>query len=452
MLKLPGHKMRELKHLEDAEYISEVDAAAIRGAHRHAHVILFTIAAFFVAFLIWASQAEVESVTRGQGKVVPSSNIQTIQNLEGGILSEVLVTEGDIVDKNQTLIRVDNKTAEADFKDLQQRSYRLQAEIARLEAEVNGDNIVSFPEDVVTNASDVVERERQLFLRKKNQFQSNVNILQNQIDQKTQELRSIRSNASSIQSTLELAREELEINRPLADQGLVPRTDFLRLQREVNDLESQLSTAKLQIPVAQGAISEARGRLEESEQARIAESQQILNEKQAELSSVSQMTTAREDRVTRTELRSPVRGEIQEIMVNTIGGVIKPGEDLISIVPIDDNLVIEADIRPQDVSHIHVDQDAVIKITAYDFTTWGGLNGKVRNISADTFENEKGERFYRVRIETEKNYIGDGVEIKKDIIPGMVAQVDILSSEKKSILTYILKPFLRAKQNAMREY
>lgn len=446
-------KVRQLKHLEDAEYISEIDAAALRGAHRFANAILFTILALFVVFVFWAGLAKVETLVMGRGKVVPSSNVQTIQNLEGGILSGILVNEGDIVEKGQVVLKIDNSMAEADFRDTQNKYYQTMSEVARLTAEANGESAVKFPDDAIKNAPDAVAREQQLFNNRKSQLEASVAVFASQVEQKQQEIRELESRVSSLQSTFDLAKQELDINKPLADQGLVSKTDYLRLQREVNDAESQLSSTRIAIPRARSGLVEVQQRLQEARQTKLSEVQQQLNQKQGDLRSLTELITARQDRVTRTDVKSPVNGQIKEIMVTTIGGVIKPGQDIIAIVPIEDNLVIDTEVLPKDIGDIHVDQEAIIKISAYDFSIYGGLKGTVIQISPDSDENEKGEVFYRVKIKTDKNYVlfKRDPNQKKYIIPGMVAQVGIKSDEKKTILGYLFKPFLRAYSNALTE-
>ena len=248
---------------------------------------------------------------------------------------------------------------------------------------------------------------------------------------------------------MQLANEQLDISKPLAVQRIVPKTEMLQLERQVNDLQGQLDQAKLNVPRAEAALEEAHERIASTYSTFRADALKDLNDRRAELAGLKEAVAAGQDRVRRTEVRSPVRGTIKQINVNTIGGVIQPGQNLMEIVPLDDTLLIEARVRPADIAFIHPGQQATVKITAYDYSIYGGLDGKVEDISADTITNDKGESFYRVRVRTDRNHLGTD---KKPlaIIPGMTAQIDVLTGHK-TVLDYILKPILKARDEALKE-
>ena len=422
------------------------------GSRVFGHLLLAAIAIFVVSFIAWASMATLDEVTRGEGRVIPSSKIQVIQNLEGGIVAEILVNEGAVVDKGQVLLRIENTAAEANFGELQQRRLSALAAIARLQAEQDATEgtLPVFSDDLTQAAPDLVQAELGLFNVRQQQLHSQIQILEDQVAQRKQEMQELDSKLAGLRSAHGLASQELEITRPLAEQGVVAKVDMLRLEREVLDLRSQIEATNLARPRAESALNEAQRRIAERLVTFRSEAATELSKRQAELASINEALTADTDRVNRTEVRSPVHGTVKEIKVRTVGGVIQPGQDLMEIVPIEDTLLVEAQVRPSDIAFMYPNQKAVIKITAYDFSIYGGLDAVVEQISADSIEDkEKGESFFRVYLRTDKNYLGTA-EDPLPIIPGMTASVDVLTGEK-TVLEYLMKPILRARDSALRE-
>jgi len=428
---------------------TDIDRRVIK---RWAHVLLGAICFAMGAFLVWANFAVLDEVTRGEGRVIPSSQVQVIQNLEGGILAEVLTSEGAIVEKGEVLMRIDNTVAESRLRELRQRYLSDLAAVARLDAEISGANdpsAIKFPDELLNAAPEVAQSETQLFTVRQQQLQSQMAILEDQLDQRKQELAELKAKEGGLRDSYNLANQELQITRPLAAQGVVSQVDLLRLERSVNDIKADINAASLARPRAESAVAEAQKRLEERETTFRTEASQDLSKLKVELVSTQEELNANQDRVTRTEVRSPVRGTIKEIKIRTIGGVIQPGQPLIEVVPIEDTLLVEAQVRPSDIAFIRPKQAAVVKITAYDFSTYGGLDAVVEEISADTIQNEKGEHFFRIRLRTDKNYLGTE-EKPLPIIPGMTATVDILTGHK-TVLEYLLNPIMRARDTALRE-
>lgn len=421
------------------------------GSRIFGHLLLAAVVVFVVAFIAWASMATLDEVTRGEGRVIPSSKIQVIQNLEGGIVAEVLVNEGAVVDKGQVLLRIENTAAEANLGELQQRRRSSLAAVARLQAEASSEEDVPvFPDDLIEVAPDLVKAELSLFEVRQQQLRSQIQILEDQVMQRQQELEELDSKLAGLRSAHGLASEELTITRPLAEQGVVARVELLRLEREVLDLKSQIDATSLAKPRAMSALNEAQRRIEERLVTFRSDAATELAKAQVELKSLTEALTADRDRVQRTEVRSPVHGTVKEIKVRTVGGVIQPGQDLMEIVPIEDTLLVEAQVRPSDIAFMYPNQKAVIKITAYDFSIYGGLDAVVEQISADAIEDkEKGESFFRIYLRTAKNFLGTA-EDPLPIIPGMTASVDVLTGEK-TVLEYLMKPILRARNNALRE-
>jgi adhesin transport system membrane fusion protein len=433
---------------EDLHFMPDVHAAAIRRSGGFASILtIFTLLAVIV-FGVWAHYAVLDEVTRGQGRVVPSSKTQVIQNLEGGILAEIRVREGDIVERGDILVRIDNTAAQANYRDLRTQRYTLLATVARLEAEQEGRDI-ELPPEVRDNAPEVAADQTALFNARRRQLEAQTSVLQAQASQRKQEIAEMASKRKQLERSLQLARDELAITQPLVRNGVLPRIELIRIERQVADLEGELATTKLTIPRLRTAAEEAEQRVQEVVLSHRSEVSNELNETRLELNSVEETLFAGQDRVTRTEVRSPVRGTVKQIKQNTVGGVIRPGEDIIEIVPLDDSLLVEAEIRPRDIAFLRPGQESMIKIAAYDFSIYGGLKAKLENISADTIRNDEGESFYRVYLRTEKNSLTHQGQALP-IIPGMTATVEILTG-KKSVLDYILKPILKARDQALRE-
>ncbi|MGB8274746.1 MAG: HlyD family type I secretion periplasmic adaptor subunit [Alphaproteobacteria bacterium] len=437
------------KSWEDADFMPEIHGASRRGAHRFAHLLLVVIIIFFVSFYLWARQATLDEVTRGDGTVIASGKVQVVQNLEGGIVAAILVHENDTVSKNQVLLRIDNVAAASDYRETRARYLQLSATVARLEAEIAGKNSVAFTQEVLDEVPEVAKREDALFQSRKASLDAEIDILRRQEDQRKQELVELEGRMNKLETSLQLAVQEMQMTEPMVQKGVAPQIDLLRLKRQVNDIKGDAEATRLSIPRARSALAEASRRIGERVQRAKSDNLKDLNDNRATLSVLAANITAQKDKVTRTEVRSPVKGTIKQILVNTIGGVIRPGQDLVEIVPIEETLLVEARIRPSDVGFLRPGLDAMVKVTAYDYGIYGGLKGKLEEISADAITDEKGEKFYRIRLRTDKNYLGTE-EHPLPIISGMTTSVDILTGSK-TVLDYLLKPILKARQRALRE-
>ncbi|MBW2016864.1 MAG: HlyD family type I secretion periplasmic adaptor subunit [Deltaproteobacteria bacterium] len=433
---------------DDLDYMNVVDAALMRRGSRSAYLLSLAVFLLIAAFGIWAHYAVLDEVTRGMGQVIPSQHVQVIQNLEGGILEEIFVQENQIVNKGDVLVRLSNETAASRFRDAFAQSMQHKAAIARLEAEVKG-VVPSFPKEIEKYDPQIIEDQKRIFKARREQLFLELNVLKSQYEQKLQEIAEMVSKKKKLQKTLKLAEEQVAIAKPLVEKQVYPRVDFISLQREVVSLKGDIRTLEISIPRARKEAEE----IKRKQSHRIAEfkskAADEINKRRMELRSLQEAITAGKDKVTRTDVRSPVRGTIKQIHMNTIGGVIRPGETIMEIVPLDDTLLIEAKIRPADIAFIRPRQKAMIKITAYDYSIFGGLEGTVEQISADTIQDERGENFYKVKLRTKTNALTYRGE-KLPIIPGMTAKVEILTG-RKSVLDYLLKPILKAKQNAFRE-
>jgi membrane fusion protein, adhesin transport system len=415
---------------------------------RLTHLFLFVIVACFVVFFAWASWATLEEVTRGEGRVIPSRQTQVVQNLEGGIVAEILVREGEIVEPGHVLMRIDNIRAASDFRERRSRYLAVEAALARLEAEVAGTEL-RFSEEVRVAAPDLVAAETDYFLSRQQALASEIVILTRQREQRQQELDELKTRERQYGESLRFAREELAILAPLAQQRIVSQSEYLQLQRQVNDLSGELEQTRLAIPRIETAIEEAEERIRNARSNFRSDAHREMSMLRAERAGLTEVIIAGEDRVRRTEVRSPVRGTIKELKFNTIGGVIQPGDPILEITPLDDTLLVEARVRPADIAFLRPDLPAMVKITAYDFSIFGGLEGRVEQISADTITDERGESFYRVRVRTNETSLGTP-DHPLEIIPGMTAQIDVITGEK-TVLDYLMKPILKARNEAMRE-
>jgi membrane fusion protein, adhesin transport system len=433
---------------DDLEHMSDTSAAILLETPRGARVVIWIAVLFLGSALAWASWAELDEVTRGAGKVIPTRQVQVVQNLEGGILADILATEGEVVERGQVLLRIDDTRFSASFREGRLHYLALQAKAARLTAEANGTGFQAPPE-LEDEQTDVLERELKLFQSRQLEIETNLLILRQQSAQRRQEVAELKSRRSHLVTSHRLVLQELQMTRPLVKDGAISEVEVLRLERQENELRGELESTDLAIQRAQSRLEEAESKLEEVELHFRNRARVELNEVMAELRKMSESQVALEDRVLRTLVRSPVRGTVKQVLVRTVGGVIQPGMDLVEIVPLEDSLLVEARIRPADIAFLRPGQKAIVKFSAYDFAIYGGLDAEVVHISADTIMDDRDEANYLVRVRTDRSYLGPESE-PLPIIVGMLAEVDILTG-KKTVLEYLLKPVLRATDRALRE-
>ena len=436
------------KNKQDIEFMPEVEGAILEDSPRMARLTVWVVFCLLIVALGWAYFAQLEEVTRGEGKAIPAGKVQTIQNLEGGIVAEIFIREGQIVEKGETLLRLDDTRFMSNKGESEVDRMALSARVERLAAEAEGKPLV-ISEQIISKAPRQAEDELALYQSRQKRLKSEQSVLGEQLRQKQQELAEFKSKQAQYGSSLALIQQELNMSQPLVASGAISPVEILRLRRSAVEMRGSMDATRLAIPRAQAGINEIEQRIEESELAFRAEASKDLNEARTELQKNTASGLAIEDRVSRTIVQSPVRGIIKQMKVNTIGGVVQPGSDLLEIVPLEDNLLIEARIRPQDVAFLHPGQNAMVKFSAYDFTIYGGLKAKLELIGADTITDEKGNSFYLIQVRTDKSHLGS-TKHPLLIIPGMVATVDIITG-KKSVLDYLLKPVLKARSEAMRE-
>ncbi len=437
---------------EDLSFIRDAEAAINDAPSRKSSLFLFVCVALFMSFIGWAYFAQVDEVTRGQGKVIPSSKTQVVQSLEGGIVKTIMVREGDTVKKGQVILRIDDTGFSASLGELNAKYRSLMIQVKRLRSEsVDADAPkVDFGEELRRLAPQAVANEETLFDIRKSSLKNQLSVLGERLLQRRQELAELKENRKRFQNGLDIAQREFKLKEPLAKRGIVSKTDVLRLEREMSDLRGQLASTEQGLPRVEASIREAERLVDEQKLTFRQGAQTELNAKLSELSIVKQSLKAANDRVDRTDIRSPVTGIVNKLNTNTIGGVVRAGEPLVEITPIEEILRVEVQIPPKDIAFVSPDQKALVKLTAYDFTVYGGLDGKVEIISSDSIKDEATkESYYLVTVRTNESVLRKGNE-SLPIIPGMVAQVDIITG-KKSVLDYILKPILKARQEALRE-
>jgi adhesin transport system membrane fusion protein len=362
------------------------------------------------------------------------------------------VRTGDKVAKGDVLARIDDTGFSSNLGEVTAKMLTLEARTTRLRHEATGElsNSPEFSSTLKQASLALVENETNLFQARRNSLKTQLGILGERVEQRTRELGEVKTALTRFETNLRLANEEMKLKKPLAERGIVPKTDIIRLKRDIADTEGQIATQKETAPKLEAAIREAQGQVKEQEEKFRQEARTELSELEAELAITQETLRGAKDRVTRADIRSPVDGIVNKINSNTVGGVVQAGQTLMEIVPLEDSLFVEVKIRPSDIAFVRPDQPAVVKITAYDFSVYGGLEGEVELISADSvYDEEARENFYLVTVKTLQNQLKSEKE-ELPIIPGMVASVDILTG-KKSVLDYLLKPINKARAEALRE-
>jgi adhesin transport system membrane fusion protein len=441
-----GFGMTSPARLEARErWQRDTDWAILEQEPLRARTAVRTSAVVIVLLLGWAALAPVDEVTRGEARVVPSRQLQVVQSVDGGVVEALMVKEGQEVQAGQLLLRVDPTRFRSSMLESRAAYLALQAKASRLEALTRGEPFKPSAE-LLREVPDIVAQERRLYESRLDGMRAQTSISQNQLTQRVQELNEVRARRQQAERSLELTVRELEATRPLIATGAVSEVEVLRLERDVARLRGDRDQLGAQLLRVQASIAEAQRRIEEVHLASRNEMSAELSETMSKLSSLSQSGVALEDRVKHAEIRSPVRGTVKRLLVNTVGAVVPAGKEIVEIVPLDDALILEAQIPPKDIAFLHPGQEAMVKFTAYDYAIYGGLEADLVAIGADTVTDPKGNAYYLVRLRTRKPGLADNLPV----IPGMVAQVDILTG-KKTVLSYLMKPVLRAKANALGE-
>ncbi len=429
----------------ESDFMKDADSIIIGQEPLRARVLMYSLAGVIVLGIVWSALVQVDEITRGDAKVIPARQLQVLQSLDGGIVSQILVKEGDMVTEGQILLQVDSTRFESTVRENRSQYLSLLAKAARLRALGENKPFVPPPEAVAGDPR-TVDEERRLYETATSELQTQLTIARQQLAQRSQELNEATTKKRQAAQSYESTARELAVTKPLLASGAVSEVELLRLQRDVDRFKAEGEIAGSQIARVQAGISESTRKVQEVELTYRNTASKEYSETMARLNSLLQSGTGLADRVKQSALRSPVKGTIKRLLVNTVGGVVQPGRDVVEIVPLEGRLLLEAKVAPRDIAFLKPGQRAIVKFTAYDFSVYGGLNASLEHIGADSVTDDRGNVFYTVRVATDQATLAGNLPI----IPGMVAEVDIITG-KKTILSYLLKPVLRAKSAAMTE-
>ena len=430
---------------ESPNWSVDADWARIDQEPLRARYLLRVVGFILIVFLVWASFATVDEVTRGSGKVIPTRQIQIVQAVDGGVVSKILVREGQKVEVGESLFLIDKTRFVSSLRENRVQYLALVAKAARLRA-LAENTPFQLPPEVIKEDPNLVDEERNMYNARRSELEAQLGIARQQLEQRNQELVEMRSRRAQAAQSYELTSRELNMTKPLAASGAVSDVELLRLERDVGRYRGERDQAAAQTVRLQSAIIEASRKVQEQEITFRNEMRNELGETVAKLNSLSEGSTALSDRVEHANIKSPVKGTINRLLITTVGGVLQPGKEIVEIVPSDDALLLEAKILPKDIAFLRPGLPAMVRFTAYDFAIYGGLDAVIDHIAADTITDEEGNAYYLVRVRTLKSSLGKSMPIK----PGMVAEVDIMTG-KKTILGYLLKPVTRAKAHAFTE-
>ena len=432
---------------QDFAFISQKSTALLLSSPKGARKLILIIFVFFMFAIYWAANAQLDEITKGDGKVISSKQLQKLQSLEGGIVSDVLISSGDRISIDDVLLVIDDTKFKSNLEEIRKKLLILEAQKESLSSELKDEPLI-FSADLINEIPDITQQEMDFFATRQEEKESIESTYKNRIEKLDNNFAEFTGKADNLRKNLKLAEEELEIYKSLQNKDLVSKVKLIALEKELNNIEGQLFEAEIKAQQIETLKTEALNERDISNLSMRNKAQEKLNSILAEIEILEQSEVVALDRVNRTLIRSPVNGIVQRVLANTISSVIQPGEDLIEIVPIDDALLIEAKIRPVDIGFLSPGQDVIVKFSAYDYAIYGGLKGNLEYISADTIIDED-ESYYLIKVRTDANHLETDKE-RLEIIPGMTASVNIVTG-KKTVLDYLLKPVLRAKHNSMHE-
>ena len=433
----------------EEEYVNNIGAAGKSPMYQSRWALLLMIASITFGFLIWAYLFEIEEVTRGTGRVIPSSQLQVVQSLEGGIVREIGVSEGDIVEAGQVLMQIDDTGFQSKQGELQKQETALLAEQVRLEAEATARTELNYDAAFLTAHPLATAVEKEVFYSRRTQFEIELAVLNGALAQRRSELAELEALLVKRAAVIApLSEEQALISKHVA-QNVAPRIELLRINSRLAEMRGDLAVGIASRFRMEAALAQATNEIEAARSRYILSARERLARVQVELAVVREVLKAADDRVLRTQLRAPVRGTVNRLSVTTLGAVIQPGAPVVEIVPSDDGLLIEANILPSDVAFIKPGDKVSVKITAYDYLVYGALEGDVTRIGADTITDPEGREFFKVVVRTQTNFLGQADD-PLPVTPGMTASLDIQTGQK-TVLNYLLKPLRRAQAEALRE-
>ncbi len=427
------------------DWVDDADWAKIQQSPLRPRALIYFIFIILCVLIFWASVAVIDEVARGEGTVIPSLQTQIIQSYDGGVVEEILIAEGQVVEKGELLLRIDRTRFDSSVQENRVQYLSVLATIKRLEALIN-DTAFILPVEIIEEVPQVAQNERTLYFSSLEELEQKLSIAREQFVQREAELEEVQAKLNQSSRANEIAKEDLQATLPLLNSGAVSESEINRLELIVSNTSGEIEQGVAQLTQVRSAITEAEKK--QAEVDLVAKNQWgvDLSVALSDLAVLEESGLGLADRLKYADIRAPVRGTILRLFVNTVGGVVQPGKEVVELTPLDDQLLVEVKIAPRDIAFLQRGQVAIVKLTSYDFTIYGGLIGEVERIAVDTITNEQDETYYLVRVRT----LESGFNQSLPIIPGMTSQVDIMTG-KKTILSYLLKPILRAKQNALTE-
>ncbi len=434
--------------VDEKEFMEELEAATRMKPTAGSHFMLIAIVSLVAAFVVWSSRSEIEEITHGSGQVVPTQEVQVVQSLEGGILSELLVREGETVKKGQVLVKVNDVAFTSEARGAEARSLALKAKKARLEAEAQGNKFI-IPKEVKEKFPDIARNEVALYQSRKEELNNAKSILDNKISSARAGLAEVRAKINRLAESRTLLNQELSITKEMVRKKAIPKLEEIRLNRELVNISGQIRESSEKKTGLGAELRRAKKERKDREDKFKSQVLGELNDIESQISQLDESLTAIGDRVSRREVRSPVDGVVNKIMLKTIGGVIEPAMKLVEVVPLDNDLKIMARVAPQEIAFLRPAQEVNIKVSAYDSQRYGSLKGKLIRIGVNSVTDREGNIFFEIEVRADKNFLGTE-EHPLPITPGMVAEIEIITG-KRTILSYLAKPVLRAKDKALTE-
>jgi adhesin transport system membrane fusion protein len=434
----------------DHAWLKPVAGAHMGTIRASSRIVFYTISALFITFLIWANFFEIDEYVHAQGKIQPESDTKTLSHFEGGVVQDILVKEGDIVKKNQVLLRLKDVSSQATYEESLHNYYLHWAQILRLKAQINQQPLV-LPKAIQTFSPEIVKETMQHYNSRMDNYHNDEMIIKDQLETRESELTELKKKIENLESLYKLSLERTNLLGQLVNKNLVAKSQFIQSQLDTTNRKMEMESAKNNIAKLTAMIHESQDKLDQVKLHYDADDWQQLKDHRLRFTEAKKMIDSGKDRIDRTDLKSPVNGIVQQLFVHTIGSAVTSGKELVSIVPLKDMLLFEASVLPQDIGFIQKGQQATIKVSAYDYSIYGGLEGTVEHISPDAIQDPKEPQrtYYRVQIRTRKNTI-DHHGKTYTIIPGETGQADIITA-KRTIMQYLLKPIAKSLSDPLRE-
>lgn len=434
--------------VKETDFMCNLEAATRMKLATPVTITLFTVIAFLTFFFIWAGVTEIEELTRGQGQVVPSKEIQVVQSLEGGVLKEILVEKGDFVKEGQILLRISDVLFSSEQRGTEARFLGLEAKKVRLTAEANGSKF-NMPDDIKIKAPEITKNEKALYDSRQNELQSAYAIQDDKVKKAKSDLDVVRAEINSFSQSKKLLKKELSITKNMVAKRAAPKMEQIRLERDLADISGKINARVQEKKGLEASLSGAKNERNAQNSKFKSIALEELSEVETQIASLKENLKSIGDRVDRTEVRAPVDGVVNQIMLQTVGGIVEPAMRLIEIVPVGDELKIIAKIKPNEIAFLNVGQPVKVKITAYDPQKYGSLDGVLLRIAANSATDRDGNILFEIEVKTEKNYLGS-IRRPLPITSGMVANVEVITG-KRTILNYLMKPLHRGFDRALRE-